>query len=81
LIKNVFHVLIDGWHRDIEQLSHQLLCQPDGFILIPGLDALFAALPGKDQKFSRAVADQLLSFVFILFHGSSSYMHYMLSKI
>jgi hypothetical protein len=50
----------------IKKLSHQLLREPDGFIFIPGLDALFAALPGKDQKLSRTIADQLLFFAFIL---------------
>ena len=54
------------------QHGHQLLRQPDGLILIPGLDALFTSLPGKDQELGRTVAYQLLSFVLILFQDKSS---------
>ena len=71
LIINIFQMPINRGNRHIKKLSHQLLCQPDGFILIPGFDTLFAALLRKNQKLSRAVSNQLCSFVFILLHGSS----------
>jgi hypothetical protein len=48
--------------------SMSFWCQPNRFVLIPGLDALFTRLPGKDQELGRTVAYQLFSFALILFH-------------
>src|SRR5690606_14115917 len=45
-------------HIHAEQLRHQLLCQPNGVIFIPRLNALLARLTGKDQKFCCAVTDE-----------------------
>src|SRR5690606_28618647 len=46
--KDVLQVLADGAHIHPEQFGHQLLRQPQGFVLIAGLDALFAGLASED---------------------------------
>jgi hypothetical protein len=53
-------MFIDGSHVNIKKRRHQFLGQPDGFILVPGFDALLSGLDRKDQELSRAVADQLV---------------------
>ena len=55
---DIFQVFIDGWHTDGKKLRHELLRQPDGFILIAGFNALLSRLPGENQKLRRAVADK-----------------------
>jgi hypothetical protein len=54
-------VLTDRSNIDSKQLSHQLLCQPDGLIFIPYLDASLARLPGENQKLGGAVADESIA--------------------
>jgi hypothetical protein len=49
-------VLADGSDVDTKQLRHQLLSQPDGFILHPYLNAAFTSLSREDQELSSAVA-------------------------
>lgn len=51
-------VLADGAHVHPEQLGHQLLRQPPGFVLVAGLDALPACLACENQELVGAVADQ-----------------------
>ncbi|MDP3480983.1 MAG: hypothetical protein Q8R88_14525 [Desulfoprunum sp.] len=38
--KYVFQMLVDGWDSHVEQFGHQLLSQPDSFVLVTGLDAV-----------------------------------------
>ncbi|KSW25057.1 MULTISPECIES: hypothetical protein [unclassified Pseudomonas] len=59
--KDVLQVLADGAHIHPEQFGHQLLRQPQDFVLIAGLDALFAGLASEDQELGRAVADQFFA--------------------
>ena len=56
--KNVAQVLADGAHIDVEQLSHQLLRQPDRLVLVPRLNAAAPVLRREDQELSRGVTDQ-----------------------
>ena len=50
-------MLIDCRHRHLEQHCHQLLCQPDRFILDAHLDGAFTRLFGEYQELGSAVAD------------------------
>ena len=59
--KDVLQVLADGAHIHPEQFGHQLLRQSQGFVLIGGLDALFAGLASEDQELGCAVADQFFA--------------------
>jgi hypothetical protein len=56
--KDISQMLADGAYIHCEQLCHQLLRQPQGFVLVAGLYALITGLAGKYQKFGGAVADQ-----------------------
>ena len=56
--KNVSQVLADGAHIDIEQLSHQLLRQPDRLVLVPRLNAAAPVPRREDQELSRGVTNQ-----------------------
>ena len=49
--KDVLQVLADGAHVHPEQLGHQLLRQPQGFVIVAGFDALPAGLAGGNQEF------------------------------
>jgi hypothetical protein len=59
-------MLIDRSNIDFKQNSHQLLRQPDSFILDTHLDTVFPGLSGKNQKFCRTVSD---AEVFFFAHG------------
>ncbi|EKD40795.1 MAG: hypothetical protein ACD_74C00161G0001 [uncultured bacterium] len=59
-IADVLQVLADSANIHIKQLSHEFLGQPDGLVLITGLDALFPRLAGEDQEFGGGIADQFL---------------------
>lgn len=51
--------MVDRTHIYGKQFHHQLLREPDGYVLIACLDALLAGLAGEDQKFGSAVAYEL----------------------
>ena len=57
LLVDVFKVFINGSYIHIEQGRHQLLRQPNGFILVAHLDAIPTALHAKNQKFRRGITD------------------------
>ena len=48
-VVDVGEMLIDGRRRDIEQLSHELLAEPDGAVLIANLDRP-VRLTGEDEE-------------------------------
>lgn len=57
-------MLIDRRYRYLEQHRHQLLCQPDRFILDAHLDGAFTRQFGEDQELGNADADlQFFSFM------------------
>ena len=66
----VFQMFIDSGYADGKKLRHELLRKPDGFILIAGFNTLFPGLPGENQKFRRAVANQPYGGFVVLFVGN-----------
>ena len=59
LLKDVLQVFVDGWNRDLKQPCHQLLGEPDGFILVAHFQPVPAGLGGENKKLSGGVADVL----------------------
>ena len=56
-LTDIAQMLINRSHIHFKHYSHQLLRQPDGFILNTHFNRIFSGLSGKNQKFCRAVSD------------------------
>jgi len=54
---DVADVLVDGPDIDFNERGHELLSEPDGFVLYADFDAALAGLQTEHEKLGRAVAD------------------------